>query len=90
MTQFLSNKVKKSIESKKPLTPFMMYYNHSKLVDPNTNYHDLREKYPNLPITERYKWIVKAVQLAPDVSLRHTCFNLTLKPLITLFIRMLD
>lgn len=46
----------------------MLYLEDAKLENEDVDTSKLREKYANLSLDEKYKYVVKAVGLAPDVN----------------------
>lgn len=46
----------------------MLYLDDAKLENEDVDTSKLREKYANLSLDEKYKYVVKAISLAPDVN----------------------
>lgn len=59
---------KQSPANPKLKTPFMLYIDDAKLENEDVDTSKLREKYAHLSLDEKYKYVVKAVSLAPDVN----------------------
>lgn len=62
------SKKPKSADIVKPKTPFSLFAEDVNAREGETESDELRERYKELPIDEKYKYIVKAVSLAPDVN----------------------
>lgn len=50
----------------KAKTPFQLYAEHHQI---DGDHSQLRDQYTNLSIDEKYKWVIKAVSLAPVHSI---------------------
>lgn len=57
----------------KAKTPFVLFAENN--TDEESDFNKLREKYANMSMEEKYKWVIKAVSLAPEVFLTLLFFD---------------